>query len=182
MNGLNGANGVFSPPQSPQAAFRSKGRLPSVTSSRAPSGNYSFMKSFNKRASGVGSYKIGFVQESAVSLRKRSMAELGAGVYQSIGDVSYVKFLEWIRSERLTTLPHKGSRWDKVLIRALYFAEQLHNFEQAVQAFAHDSSSAAAIGYGHAQLLLEVRHPCNWHLIGTLDILQHPFRLTSGCG
>jgi hypothetical protein len=84
------------------------------------------------------------------------MAELGAGVYQSIGDVSYVRFLEWIRSERLTTLPHKGSRWDKVLIRAIYFAEQLHKFEQAVQAFAHDSSAAAAIGYGHAQLLLEV--------------------------
>jgi hypothetical protein len=70
--------------------------------------------------------------------------------------VSYVRFLEWIRSERLTTLPHKGSRWDKVLIRALYFAEQLHNFEQAVQSFAHDSNSAAIIGYGHAQLLLEV--------------------------
>jgi hypothetical protein len=164
MNSVNGTNAVFSPPQSPQAAFRSKGRLPSFTSSRAPSGNFGAMKSINKRAS--GSYKIGFVQESAISLRKRSMAELGAGVYQSIGDVSYVRFLEWIRSERLTTLPHKGSRWDKVLIRALYFAEQLHNFEQAVHSFAHDSISAAAIGYGHAQLLLEVRHsrlllPCH---------------------
>jgi hypothetical protein len=45
-----------------------------------------------------------------------------------------------------------------VLIRALYFAEQLHNFEQAIQSFALDSSAAAAIGYGHAQLLLEVSH------------------------
>ena len=86
------------------------------------------------------------------------MAELGAGVYQGVSDISYVKFLEWVRSERLTTLPHKGSRWDKVLIRATYFAEQLHRFEQAVQAFAHDSTSAAAIGYGHAQLLLELSH------------------------
>jgi hypothetical protein len=155
MNGMNGTNTVFSPPQSPQAIFRSKGRLPSFTSSRAPSGNFGAMKSINKRAS--GSNKIGFVQESSASLRKKSMAELGAGVCQSIGDVSYVRFLEWIRSERLTTLPHKGSRWDKVLIRALYFAEQLHNFDQAVQSFAHDSTSAANVGYGHAQLLLEVR-------------------------
>jgi len=85
------------------------------------------------------------------------MAELGAGVHQSISNVSYVNLLEWIRSERLTTLPHKGSRWDKVLIRALYFAEQLHKFEQAVQSFAVDSSAAAAVGYGHARLLLEVR-------------------------
>lgn len=84
------------------------------------------------------------------------MSELGAGVYQNIGDVSFINFLEWIRSERLTTLPHKGSRWDRVLIKALYFAEQLHNFDAAIQGFALDSSAAASLGYGHAQLLLEV--------------------------
>jgi hypothetical protein len=115
------------------------------------------MKTFTKRSNGGGSYKIGLVQESAAALKRRSMAELGAGVYQSVSNVSYVNFLEWIRSERLTTLPHKGSRWDKVLIRALYFAEQLHNFEQAIQSFALDTSAAASIGYAHAQLLLEVR-------------------------
>jgi hypothetical protein len=86
------------------------------------------------------------------------MAELGAGVYQSISDVSYVKFLEWVRAERLTTLPHKGSRWDKVLIRSVYFAEQLHKFDQAIQGFALESGAAATIGFGHAQLLLELSH------------------------
>jgi hypothetical protein len=155
LNGLNGTSSILSPPQSPKVNFQSKNRLSSYTSSRAPSNNFSTMKT-NKRASSGGSYKIGFVQESANQLKKRSMAELGAGVYQSVSDVSYVKFLEWIRAERLTTLPHKGSRWDKVLIRSLYFAEQLHKFDQAIQSFALDSSAAAAIGYGHAQLLLEV--------------------------
>jgi hypothetical protein len=144
---------------SPQANFRTRGRLPSFTSSRAPSHNFSTtMKTMAKRSNG-GGYKIGLVQESAAALKKRSMSELGAGVYQSVRNVSYVNFLEWIRSERLTTLPHKGSRWDKVLIRALYFAEQLHNFEQAIQSFALDSSAAASIGYAHAQLLLEVCYP-----------------------
>ncbi|KAI4660911.1 uncharacterized protein J4E79_005479 [Alternaria viburni] len=159
-NGANGSSAVFSPPQSPQALFRTKGRLPSFTSSRATSGNFSMMKSsFNNLKRGNGNqYQTSMVQDSAASLRKKSMAELGAGVFQSIGNVSYVAFLEWIRSERLTTLPHKGSRWDKVLIRALYFAEQLHKFEQAVKPFAQDSSSAATIGYGHAQLLLELSH------------------------
>ncbi|KAF2628800.1 hypothetical protein BU25DRAFT_365743 [Macroventuria anomochaeta] len=142
---------------SPKGALRSKGRPSSFTSSRATSGNFG-MKSFSKRGASGGGYKIGFVQESAISLRKRSMAELGAGVHQSISDVSYVNFLEWIRAERLTTLPHKGSRWDKVLIRALYFAEQLHNFDQAIQSFALDSQAAAAVGYGHARLLLELGH------------------------
>lgn len=119
INGQSGTDGVLSPPMSPKAAFRSKGRLPSFTSSRAPSHNLSTMKTISKRANGGSSYKIGLVQESAAALKKRSMAELGAGVYQSVSNVSYVNFLEWIRSERLTTLPHKGSRWDKVLIRKL---------------------------------------------------------------
>jgi hypothetical protein len=93
---------------SPKAMFRSTGRLPSFTSSRAPSNNFStMMKTTTKRANGGGSYKIGLVQESAAALKKRSMAELGAGVYQSVSNVSYIRFLEWIRSERLTTLPHK---------------------------------------------------------------------------
>lgn len=157
---FNGTNGVLSPPMSPKGALRSKGRLGSFTSSRATSGNFG-LKSFAKRGTSGGGYKIGFVQESAVALKKRSMAELGAGVHQNISDVSYVNFLEWIRAERLTTLPHKGSRWDKVLIRALYFAEQLHKFDQAIQGFALDAQSAAAVGYGHARLLLEVRKPCS---------------------
>jgi hypothetical protein len=104
-NGSNVTNGVLSPPMSPQAQFRSKGRLPSFSSSRAPSHNFSMKMS--KRANGGGSYKIGFVQENALALRKRSMAELGAGKFQSVSNVSYVSFLEWIRAERLTTLPHK---------------------------------------------------------------------------
>jgi hypothetical protein len=140
---------------SPKGALRPNGRLGSFASSRATSGNF-FTNAFSKRGASGGGYKIGFVQESANFLKKRSMAELGAGVYQSISDVSYVNFLEWIRAERLTTLPHKGSRWDKVLIRALYFAEQLHSFDQAIQSFALDSQAAAAVGYGHARLLLEV--------------------------
>jgi hypothetical protein len=107
-NGQNGTNGVLSPPMSPKAMFRSKGRLPSFTSSRAPSNNFSTMVKMPTKRVGCGNnYKIGLVQESAAALKKRSMAELGAGVYQSVSNVSYVNFLEWIRSERLTTLPHK---------------------------------------------------------------------------
>jgi hypothetical protein len=127
----------------------------SFSKQRTASSTYGSMTQSMRRVQQNG-YKIGFVQESALSLKKKSMAELGVGVYQEIADVSFVNFLEWIRSERLTTLPHKGSKWDKVLIRALYFAEQLHNFDTAIQSFAIDSGAAAALGYGHARLLLEV--------------------------
>ncbi|KAF2715445.1 NACHT domain-containing protein [Pleomassaria siparia CBS 279.74] len=145
FNGAGGVGGVFSPPQSPKSPFRSQGRLSSFSS-------------FSKRSTGPNGFKMGLVQESAAALQKKSTAELGAGVYQGISDMSYIRFLEWVRSERLTALPHKGSRWDKVLIRAVYFAEQLHNFDQAIQGFALDSTTAAAIGFGHARLLLELSH------------------------
>lgn len=156
IDSMNGFNRSLSPLGSPKPALRPQGRLLSFGSSHAPSGNFSAIRSVNRHTSGSNSHKIRFVQESASSLKKRSLSELGVGAYQEISNVSYVRFLEWIRSERLTTLPHKGSRWDKVLIRALYFGEQLHNFDQAIQGFALDSSTAAAVGYGHAQLLLTV--------------------------
>ncbi|ORX97905.1 hypothetical protein BCR34DRAFT_628497 [Clohesyomyces aquaticus] len=131
--------------------FRSKGRLPSFSSSRTASGS-PMMKSMAKRMSATGSYKIGFVQESAISLQKRSMGESGAGVYHGISDVSYINFLEWIRSERLTTLPHKGSKWDKVLIRALYFAEQLNRFDLLLE-LGHDNSDALDKASSRSELL-----------------------------
>jgi anion-transporting ArsA/GET3 family ATPase len=148
---------VLSPVDSPGALFRNKGRLSSFASSRATSGNFGSIKSPKKRLNSTGNYQNLFVQESAAALADRSKKALGVA-HEGICDVTYVSFLEWIRSERLTTLPHKGSRWDRVLIRALYFAEQLHKFEQAIQPFAHNASSAATVGYGHAQLLLELSH------------------------
>ncbi|KAF2727980.1 hypothetical protein EJ04DRAFT_450238 [Polyplosphaeria fusca] len=154
-----GLNGFSTPPESPASVMHSKTGFSSFftsNKSRPGSGNYGSVYQSTRR--GNNSYKIGFVQDSAMSLKKKSMGELGAGVYQDIADMSFVNFLEWIRTERLTTLPHKGSRWDKVLIRALYFAEQLHNFESAIQGFAVDSGAAAALGYGHARLLLELGH------------------------
>jgi len=104
-----------------------------------------------------GSYGTNSVQETATSLKRKSASELGAGVSQSASYISFINLVESIRSERLATLPHKGGTWDKVLIRALYFAEQLHGFENAVQSFATGSEAAGQIGYGHVRLLLEVR-------------------------
>jgi hypothetical protein len=107
----------------------------------------------------TGNDKIGFLQETVTALKKKSISELGAGVSQTLNDASFINLVEWIRSERLATLPHKGSTWDKVLIRALYFAEQLHGFEKAAQGVIFDHNAVAQIGYGHARLLLQVYHP-----------------------
>ncbi|KAF2812396.1 NACHT domain-containing protein [Mytilinidion resinicola] len=156
------ANGFSTPPTSPGSVIHNKFDT-AYGNSRPPSGHYgnSMNRSFAWTArSGQSNdgYKIGFVQEAAVSLKKKSISELGVGVSQSVANVSFINLIESIRDERLATLPHKGSRWDKVLIRAQYFAEKLHHFDVAIQSFALDSHAAAELGYGHARLLLELGH------------------------
>lgn len=154
-NGSNGHSSVFSTPGSPSA-------LPSFMKRRESghSNGQSRMSSVSYAAgsrSQLGSSnKISLVQDTATTLKRKSMAELGAGVSQSVDDTTFIGFVEWIRSERLQSLPHKGSKWDSVLIRALYFAERLHQFETGLQNFAHGSSTAANIGFGHARMLLQV--------------------------
>jgi hypothetical protein len=157
LSAANGLNGAHTPPLSPAFAQRPKMRARPSSRASTQTGGRIFSQSTQNGRQALNGYKLGLVQESAIAMKRTSTSELGVGVYQTIEQVSFVNFLEWIRAERLTTLPHQGSRWDRVLIRALYFAEQLHRFDTAIQGFAIDSNTAAALGYGHAKLLLEVR-------------------------
>lgn len=100
--------------------------------------------------------KTTIVRDTAVALKRKSISELGAGISETADKVNFIELVEWIRSERLSTLPHKGSKWDTCLIRALYFAERLHGFETALKGHAQDIDPAAHLGYGHTRLLLEV--------------------------
>lgn len=106
--------------------------------------------------SGSRSQKTTIVRDTAISLKRKSIAELGAGISETADKVTFIELVEWIRAERLSTLPHKGSKWDTVLIRALYFTERLHGFEKALKGHALDNEQAAHLGYGHTRLLLEV--------------------------
>lgn len=111
---------------------------------------------------GGGQQKSSIVQDTAYTLKRKSASELGAGISETADNVSFINLVEWIRSERLQTLPHKGSRWDTVLIRALYFAERLHGFEVGLKAHALETEHAAQLGYGHIRLLLEVSITWRW--------------------
>ncbi|KAJ9627256.1 hypothetical protein H2203_003718 [Taxawa tesnikishii (nom. ined.)] len=153
--GINGTHGYATPPHSPTYLVTSKTRPAGTPSGKS---RVSSLSQAVRRNNPNGSYKVSVVQETATTLKRKSMSELGAGVSQTANDSSFIDLVEWIRSERLATVPHKGSTWDKVLIRALHFIEQLHNFERAVQSFASDSDAAAQLGYGHTRLLLELGH------------------------
>lgn len=149
---INGhGNGYANGPESPSSYFGGS------THTRVRSTTFS-----NLRSRGSGAEKTSIVRDTAMALKRKSASALGAGISDTADSVGFINLVEWIRTERLQTLPHKGSKWDTVLIRALYFAERLHGFETALTSHALDVEPAAQLGYGHIKLLLEVRpNPCS---------------------
>lgn len=95
------------------------------------------------------------VREQYISVRNRCQRELGASVGHNMLDTSLSDLHEWIRNERLTTLPHKGSSWDRVLISAHHFAEQVCCLGEAIESFAPESGVASNLVFGQCLLLLE---------------------------
>ncbi|SMQ47748.1 unnamed protein product [Zymoseptoria tritici ST99CH_3D7] len=102
--------------------------------------------------------KTTIIRDTALALKRKSNAELGHGIAETADHVSFIELVEYIHQERLSTLPHKGSKWDTCLIRALYLAERLHAFEAALNNHAHDIEHACKLGYGHIRLLLDLGH------------------------
>lgn len=135
----NGVNGTSHSPGSSSPTVRRY----SLTSSLANGNGGNIAMSYGLR-------------DTAQALEKRGIAELGYGIFESMSSTSFINFVEAIRAERMSSLPHKGSKWDKVLIRALYFAEQQNAFEKMMRSFGADDSTAANLGYGYCKLLLEV--------------------------
>lgn len=65
-------------------------------------------------------------------------------------------FLEYITTQRLTHLPHRGSIFDKVLRFAEFFALQIANYAKAIGPFVPASSDAAHTIYVLLRVLLQV--------------------------
>ena len=85
------------------------------SSNRTPSGSVSSRSqvgAFQSSSGGRGqSNKISLVHDSAIANKRKSALELGSGVLQSVGETSFIKLVQWIRAERLSTLPHQGSKF-----------------------------------------------------------------------
>lgn len=104
----------------------------------------------------IGKFTSTFVREQHSIVRDRCQRELGASVGRHAFDTSYDDLKEWIKAERLTRLPHKGGSWDRVLISAQCFAEQVHHFSQHIEAFTEESGAATNFVFGQCLILLEV--------------------------
>jgi len=58
----------------------------------------------------------------------------------------------------MTRLPHKGGSWDRVLIAAQHFAEQVCHFNEQIESFTEDSGAATHLVFGQCLVLLELGH------------------------
>ena len=80
-----------------------------------------------------------------VSVSERYFAEMNIETY-----------LEYITHERLTSMPHRGSRWDKVLKAAEYFGLQISAYGEMIEKFVPHSKEAVDVALANCRLLLEV--------------------------
>lgn len=110
------------------------------------------------RESSFGGFANTLVRDQHSFVRQRVQRELGASVDSHVFNTSFEGFLEWIRSERMMSLPHKGGTWDRVLIAAQYFAEQVYNFNSHIHTFTEDCGIATNFMFGQCVLLLRLGH------------------------
>ncbi|KAH7050107.1 hypothetical protein B0J12DRAFT_699514 [Macrophomina phaseolina] len=100
---------------------------------------------------------INNVHEAVQSLRARLQAEL-KGTKEEVlaAGITIESFLGFIGAERLRRMPPKGSRWDKILKWAEYFATSLSLFEEAVETFVASSQEAVELIFACLQILLQL--------------------------
>lgn len=101
--------------------------------------------------------EVSIVSNSWKQSRHRVKSALGSEVDNGVfRDIDIDTFMEYISNERLTNMPHRGGRWDKVLKSAEYFALQLSSYQELVRKFARDSEQALHFTLGCCRLLLDV--------------------------
>lgn len=99
VNGANGVNGI-------------NGASSSATSSPVTTKSTSWSYKSSSANGGVtDSSAMNLVRSTAQMLEKRGTAELGYGVMDSVSRTTFIELVQYIGNERLSSLPHKGSKW-----------------------------------------------------------------------
>ena len=100
--------------------------------------------------------QITILQETVISTRGKFVAAFAYLDEDYIHSMTIDGFLEYIERQRLTYMPHRGSRWDKVLKWAEYFGLQVSGYAKAVESFIPESKIAAQLIWAASRTLLEV--------------------------
>ena len=79
----------------------------------------------------------------AMYMEARILREFDTIDASLMGDMSIEKFSDYIARERLSSMPHRGSLWDRVLRWAEFHALQIHNYAKKIGSFVPESQYAA---------------------------------------
>ena len=102
---------------------------------------------------------------SEVTILVKSTEEVSSQYESQLGSVVNVKeiygkslesLLDFIATDRLRRVPHRGSRWDKILRMAEHFAIRISLYQEAVGDMFSKSSEAARMIWGSCWALLQV--------------------------
>lgn len=104
--------------------------------------------------SSTSSEELTIVSKTWHACQRKVLIELDDVDEAYLSSVNIESFLEWMNSQRIIDLPRAGSKWDKVLRSAEYFALQLSAYQELVHA--HDSERALNLALANCRLLLEV--------------------------
>lgn len=107
--------------------------------------------------------QVTILRETVLSTCSRLITEFDDVDESFIHDMSIERFLDYVERQRLTYMPHRGSRWDKVLKWTEYFALQTSGYAKAVESFVPDSGIAAKLIWTACRALLEVKSD-PWHV------------------
>ncbi len=74
-------------------------------------------------------------------------------------------FLDFVAADRLRRVPHRGSRWDKILRWAEYFAIQISILHESVGSFVPNSADSAQLIWACCRILLQVGRRFHEHIL-----------------
>jgi hypothetical protein len=96
------------------------------------------------------------LRQTVITTRSRLISELSHVDAHYIDSMTVESFLKYTEHQRLTHMPRRGSRWDRVLTKAEFFALQISRYQKAVHSFVPDSRNAAKMIWAAARVLIEV--------------------------
>ena len=114
--------------------------------------------SFDQRSTNGSDYfQTPLLQDTTQKIVKAYRSELGQSAEKFLQSCKSVEsFFDFVATIRLSQMPHHGSRWDKILKWAEFFAGQVSTYGEEVSTFTTQSEQATNIIYASCKKLLEV--------------------------
>jgi hypothetical protein len=92
----------------------------------------------------------------AMHMEARILSEFDTIDASLLGNMNIAKFSDYIARERLSSMPHRGSLWDRVLRWAEFYALQIDDYAKKIESFVPESQYAARQIYTLLRSIVEL--------------------------